>query len=169
MLHTKLFIWILALSREGCDLRCDTRHTMGAELSDLLFGQNKPLPVFFFSKFWICVYVCFVGNVAVSVWLASVWMIINVITLTEWGLSLWMLIGRYGLYGPYLYDYHLNYPAHQCVITDYQQSVCIFGYISVCLAIRVCMWVCTAYIQSYFCLYLFLLLKLFLLYFFLVK
>ncbi len=36
----------------------------GAELSDWLFGQNK---LFFFLTFLIYVYVCFVGNVAVSV------------------------------------------------------------------------------------------------------
>ncbi len=35
----------------------------GAELSDWLFGQNKP----FFSTLLIYVYVCFVGNVAVYV------------------------------------------------------------------------------------------------------
>ncbi len=45
------------------------------------------------------------------------------------------------LYGPYLYDYHLYYPAHQCVITDI---------ISVCLAIRECTWVCTTYKYIFF-------------------
>ncbi len=49
------------------------REGWGAELSDRLFGQNKP----FFSKNVIYVYLCFVGNVAVSVWLASVWLIIS--------------------------------------------------------------------------------------------
>ncbi len=34
----------------------------GAELSDLLFGQNKPFFIFF-----IYVFVCFVGNVAAFV------------------------------------------------------------------------------------------------------
>ncbi len=47
----------------------------GAELGDRLFGQNKLFfCVFFF--FFIYVYVCFVGNVAESVWLASVCLIV---------------------------------------------------------------------------------------------
>ncbi len=33
-------------------------------------------------------------------------------------------MGRYGLYGPYLYDYHLNYPTHQCVILNRNQCEC---------------------------------------------
>ncbi len=58
------------------------------------------------------------------------------------------------LYGPYLYDYHLNYPTHQCVITDIQQSVWMFGDISVCLAIRACTWVCTTLHTKLFFFYL---------------
>ncbi len=32
-----------------------------------------------------------------------------------------MLMGFYGLYGPYLYDYHLNYPTQECVIINSNQ------------------------------------------------
>ncbi len=67
-----------------------------------------------------------------------------------------MVVGHYGLYGPYLYDYHLYYPAHQCVITDYyHQSVWMSGNISVCLAIRVCAWECTTYKAIVFSFFLF--------------
>ncbi len=77
-----------ALSRGLWRTLWSTCHVMRAELSDWLFGQNKP---FFIICFWyVCV--CFVGNVALSVWLASLWLISAVITLTEWGLSLWMTI-----------------------------------------------------------------------------
>ncbi len=100
MLNWISFIWILALSPEGCDLCCGTPVIFmfmrladtfiqndlqciqvihffcqyicdGAELIDQLFGQNKP----FFSTFVI--YVCFVENAALSVWLASVWLIFS--------------------------------------------------------------------------------------------
>ncbi len=64
-----------AVTHAVTHLSCD-----GAGLSDRLFGQNKPF--FFFT------YVCFVGNVAVSIRLASVWLISAVITLTELELSL---------------------------------------------------------------------------------
>ncbi len=59
----ELFIWILALSREVSVLR------WGRNLAIGFLGK-----ITFFSKF---IYVCFVGNVAVSVWLASVWQIIS--------------------------------------------------------------------------------------------
>ncbi len=36
-----------------------------------------------------------------------------------------MPIGCYGLYGPYLYDYHLNYPAHKCVSINSNQCECL--------------------------------------------
>ncbi len=111
-----------------------TCHLMGAELSNRLFGQNKP---FVFCFFYMCVFhtYMFVSFVAVSVWFC-ICVADNqcVLTLTEWQLSEWMLISHYGLYGPYLYDYHLYYPAHQCVITDYyHQLVWMSGNISVCL------------------------------------
>ncbi len=138
----KLFIWILALSLARAVMYLSSNG-----------GQN--LAISFLDKinfFFLCfIYRCFVGNVAVSVWLASVWLISAVITLTEWRLSLWMPIGHYGLYGPYLYDYHLYYPAHQCVNVWPYQSMYESMY----------------YIQSY--LSFFLLLKLFLLYFLVVK
>ncbi len=62
-------------------------------------------------------------------------------------------MGRYGLYGPYQYDYQLNYPSHQCVIIN--------SYRCECLAISVYVWqseyvlecvreYVLAYIQSYF-------------------
>ncbi len=109
-------------------------------------------------------YLCFVGNVAVSVWLVSVWLIISC-DYSDWMTAITMNADRhYELYGPYLYDYHLYYPTHQCVITDYQQFLWMFVNISVCLEIRVGMWVCTTY-KAFF--YLFSLLKLFLLYEFL--
>ncbi len=52
-----------ALSRGLQHTLWRTCYLMGAELSDRLFGWNKP----FFSAFLIYVYVCFVENVAVSV------------------------------------------------------------------------------------------------------
>ncbi len=137
----------LALSHEGCDVPV----IWWARL----FGQNKP---FFFYIFNICVCV-FCGECAVSVWLASVWM--N---------QLWLLWTR-----------AMNdYMAHICIIiicitphisvwllTYQQQSVWMSGHISECLAIRVCTWVCISlHIQSNS---LFVLLKLFLLYFLVVK
>ncbi len=129
------------------------------------------------GTFFIYVYVCFVGNVAVSIWLASargcpwtlkpwtlnlVWLILAVITLTEWG---------------YHYECQLafmDYMAHNCMII-----ICITSHISVwlltinsnqceCLAISVyvwqseCTWVCTTYKANF-------LLKLFLLFFLVVK
>ncbi len=62
-------------------------------------------------------------------------------------------MGRYGLYGPYQYDYQLNYPSHQCVIINSYQCEC--------LAISVYVWqseyvlecvreYVLAYIQSFF-------------------
>ncbi len=118
-----------------------TCHLMGGGLIDQLFGQNNPF-LFCFN----IVYVCFVGNVAVSVWLAYVWLIISC-DYSDWiGLSLWMPIGCYGLYGPYLYDYHLYYPTHQCVIINSNQWEC--------LAIRVCTWVCTSLHTKLFFLFL---------------
>ncbi len=139
----QLFIWTLARSPEGCDTRCDVPVIWwGGGLSDRLFGQNNPF-LFCFN----IVYVCFVGNVAVSVWLAYVWLIISC-DYSDWiGLSLWMPIGCYGLYGPYLYDYHLYYPTHQCVIINSNQWEC--------LAIRVCTWVCTSLHTKLFFLFLF--------------
>ncbi len=113
MLHTEWdhprkkaehFYLNLARSREGCDARCD--------VPVIWWGQgaigflDKINLVFFF--FWFF-YVFFAGNVAVSVWLASVWM--NQLWL------LWLNEGYEWLYGPYLHDYHLYY-THQCVITD---------------------------------------------------
>jgi len=83
---------------------------MGAELGDRLFGQNN-----LFFKMYICVFCGECGCICViSICVADnqLWL------MTEWGLSLWMPIGHYRLYGPYLYDYHLYYPAHKCVITD---------------------------------------------------
>ncbi len=66
-----------------------------------------------------------------------------------------MLMGHYGLYGSYLYDYHLNYPTHQCE----------------CLAILVYVWQSEyerEYVLEYVLVYIqsILLLKLLLLYFF---
>ncbi len=51
-----------------------TCHLMEVELSDRLFGQNKP---FFSPQHLLYVYVCFVENVAAFVWLVSVWLIIH--------------------------------------------------------------------------------------------
>ncbi len=56
-----------------------------------------------------------------------------------------MPMGRYGLYGQYLYDYYLNYPTHQCVIINSNQFEC--------LAISVYVWqseYVLAYIHSLF-------------------
>ncbi len=63
------------------------------------------------------------------------------------GLSLWMPIGRYGLHGSYLYDYHLNYPVLISVWLLTNSNQCE------CLAISVYVWqseYVLAYIQSYF-------------------
>ncbi len=82
----KLFFWILALSRGLW-----RSHLIRAELSDRLFGKNNP---FFVYIFLIYVYVCFVGNVAVSLLLPSVWMIISC-DYSDWMRAVWMPIDRY--------------------------------------------------------------------------
>ncbi len=82
----KLFIWILALSLWRT--LWSTCHVMGRNLAIGFLDKIN----LFFSMFLIYMYVCFVGNVALSLWLSSVWLISAVITLTEWGLSLWMTI-----------------------------------------------------------------------------
>ncbi len=64
--------------------------------------------------FVIYVYLCFVGNVAVSVWLVSVWLIISC-DYSDWMTAITMNADRhYGLYGPYLYDYYLYYHTSAC-------------------------------------------------------
>ncbi len=115
----------------------------------------------FFTFFYICVFVfcgecgCICMN---SICVADIscdysdWM--RAMNAYEW------------LYGPYLYDYHLYDPAHQCVITDILTAVWMWmaDNISVCLAIRECTWVCTTYKYIFF--FLSFITQLFLLYFF---
>ncbi len=73
------------------------------------------------------------------------------------------------LYGPYLYDYHLYYPAYQYVITDILIAIIVNGWPYQCISGNQSMYVSMYYIQSYFFSFFLLLLKLFLLYFLVVK
>ncbi len=108
----KLFIWILALSRNGCD-------------APVIWWGRDLVICFFPPTFFIFVCLSFV---AVSVWLASVWLIISC-DYSDWMTAITMKADRpLWLYGPYLYDYHLYY----------WLTVWMSGHISVCLAIRVC-------------------------------
>ncbi len=62
------------LSRGLWNMLWRTCHLMGRNLA---IGFLDKIKLLFFSTFLIYVYVCFVGNVAVSVWLVSVWLIIH--------------------------------------------------------------------------------------------
>ncbi len=105
----KLFIWIWrSFARAVTYLSSD-----GAELSDRLLDKNKPY--FFFLHFsYICMCVlwgmCCICMISFCVDESAV------ITLNE---------GYEWLYGPYLYHYHLYYPAHQCVITDILTAISV--------------------------------------------
>ncbi len=86
----KLFIWILALSREGCDARFDTPVMWWGW--NIASGFLDKINLFFFYIFNI--YVCvFCGE------RGCICMISICTQYSDWiGLSLWMPIGRYGLY-----------------------------------------------------------------------
>ncbi len=92
---------VLALSGDGAwRTRCDAPVIWWG--CNLAIGFLDKMCCFFtlvLFIFFIYGCLCFVGNVAVSVWLASVWLIISVWLPTVWQLSVWMLIS-YWLYGP---------------------------------------------------------------------
>ncbi len=129
-----------------------TCHLMGVELSDRLFGQNKLC----LSQHFIYVYVCFVRNVAISQWLASVWLIISC-DYSDWMTAITMNADRSLMdYMAHICMIIIYITTHQCVITDYyQQFVWMSGNISVCLAIRLSTWVCTTYKTIFFSFFIF--------------
>ncbi len=88
----------------------------GAELSDRLFGQNKPF--YFFNIFNICVCV-FCGECGFIC-------MISICVADNQLLLIWLNEGYEWLYGPYLYDYHLYY----------RTSVCDYWHINSTLTIR---------------------------------
>ncbi len=126
-----------ALSRGLWRTRWRTCHLMWRNLAIGFLDKIN----LFFSQFFIYVYMCFVGNVTVTVWLASVWLIISC-DHSDWMMAISMNADRpLWLYGPYLYDYHLYYPAHQCVwLLTINSNQCE------CLAISVCI---SEYVREY--------------------
>ncbi len=99
----KIVIWIWhSLTRAVTYLSSD-----GLGFLDKIF--------FFFNIFNICVCV-FCGECGCICMISFCVDESAVITLNE---------GYEWLYGPYLYHYHLYYPARQCVITDISTAICV--------------------------------------------
>ncbi len=126
------------------DARCDA--------PVIWWGHNLAIGLLYVCIYYICVCVCFgfVGNVAVSEWLPSVWMHISVWLQTVCKLSMWML----SYDGPLLTIWSICMiiicmDAHQRVITD---CMTMCGNISVAYVWQseyVLQYV-AYYIQSYF-------------------
>ncbi len=104
----KLFIWILALSCNGCDARC--------EAPVIWWGWNlaisflEKINLFFFNIFHICVFL-FCGCICTI----SICVTDNQHAYSEWQLSVWMLIGHYGLHA-HICMIMICITAHQRVI-----------------------------------------------------
>ncbi len=131
VLHTeiksvRLFIWLLALSREGCDAPVIWR---GWNLAIDFFGQNKP----FFPPN-ICNICMFCGECG-CICTISICVADNQLRL------LWLNDGYHYecLYDPYLYDYHLYYRTSAC---DY--------WLLTAISVNVWPYQSMYYIQSFF-------------------
>ncbi len=138
-----IFIWILALSHEGCD----ADHLMGTELSDRLFGQNKT----FFFFLYICVFVfcgecgcicmtsiCVADNQLWLLWLndsyhyecwSSLW--------TIWPISIWLS----------------SLLPHTSVCDYWLSTISVNVWQYQCMSVNQSMYVSMYYIQSFFLIY----------------